>query len=141
MDQTSKDVYQRWIDLYDQGAPDEAMKLTAPGFVMVTPDGRARGRAEADAFVAQIKAYVAQAGLTRKTTLKALHARSIAGGHTLIYATVELAFTTPAGDITKLPFLEVMHISPEGISFDAFAKLAESQPFPETTSAPHLTET
>lgn len=129
MEQTAKDLYHRWIELYDQGAPDEAMKLTAPGFVMVTPDGRSLDRADADAFVAQIKAYIAQAGLKRKTTIKSLHARSIGGGHALIHATVDLAFTTPAGDITNLPFVEVMHVGPEGVAFDAFSKLADSQSF------------
>jgi hypothetical protein len=47
----------------------------------------------------------------------------------LIYATVDLAFTTPAGETSELPFVEIMHVGPEGIVFDAFAKLAESQSF------------
>ena len=127
METRVNELYEQWIKLYDEGDPTSAMQLAAPGLVMVTPDGRRLNHNEAVEFTKQIKVYVDGAGIRRATTIKALHTTRVSDKSWLLYATVDLLFTTPQGEESRHSFVEVMAIGPEGIFFDAFSKLADSQ--------------
>lgn len=120
-------LYKRWIDLYDAGDPDAAMALTAPNFAMIEPQGSKLDRAAAQVMTQQMKQYFTQLGMARKTQILSLHVVPITDDHAAVHAQVELALSKPDGTVAKLRFAEVIHVGPEGITFDSFARLSETQ--------------
>lgn len=122
-----KDLYQRWIELFDAGEPAQAMALTSPQFAMLTPEGVRLDRAAALQMTQQMKSYIESQELARKTQVLSLHVVPIVDAHAVVHAQVELVLSKPTGIVARLRFAEVIHVGPEGISFDSFSRLSESQ--------------
>jgi hypothetical protein len=122
-----EDLYRRWLALFEAGELEEAMKLTAPGFEMLVPDGRRLSRDEAMALSRQTRAAFQQRGLTRSTEVLSLHVVATAPGHHSIHVQLMLSLTDAQGHVHKSRIGDVLHVGPAGILFNAVAKLADSQ--------------
>lgn len=120
-------IYRRWIELYDAGDPDSAMAMTAAHFAMVDPSGQKHERQAALQLTQQMKQYIEGQGLSRKTEILSLHVVPITEDHAIVHAQVELAFFKSGAPFAKPRFNEVLHIGPEGITFDAFSRISDAQ--------------
>lgn len=120
-------IFRRWIELYDAGEPAQALALTSPQFAMLAPGGKHLDRDSALQIALQMKAYLEGQQLSRKTRVLSLHVVPVVEGHAVVHAQIEVTLSKAAQDSTSLRFSEVIHVGPEGISFDSICRLSDSQ--------------